>query len=120
MEPVSHDPQRTFSASQRDDLLCQQNECCTNPEGDCPLAQLDGTCPLPRRADGTLFGFQVDHILRWADGGATVLANGQVLCAVCHAGKTSTEQSSHVKKWRRSHVWVKEHGWVRKMYRDGD
>ena len=118
-DPRSHlDPARTFSTGQRDYLLCRQNYCCRNPEGDCPLRQSDGTCPLPRRQeDGSLFGYQVDHILRWADGGSTTIPNGQVLCAICHSGKTSTEMSRHVKEWARHHVFTRQHGWVLRKYR---
>jgi 5-methylcytosine-specific restriction endonuclease McrA len=78
----------------------------------------DGTCPLPRRrSDGSLFGFEADHILQHASGGATVLDNGQLLCAICHAGKTSTEASHGVKAWVKKHRFSKKHGWVCVQYR---
>tara|TARA_B100001094_G_scaffold21128_2_gene17869 strand:+ start:6039 stop:6464 length:426 start_codon:yes stop_codon:yes gene_type:complete len=34
--------------------------------------------------------FQVDHIIEIADGGETVLENGQALCPNCHSKKTHT------------------------------
>jgi 5-methylcytosine-specific restriction endonuclease McrA len=69
----------------------QTKECCKNPFGSCPLLLPDGTCPLPRETDGSLYGIAFDHVVPHADGGATTVANAQVLCTICHAKKTRGE-----------------------------
>lgn len=59
------DPKRTFSLDERAAMYYRDGGCC----------QADGCgVPVP------FTEFHADHVIAWTHGGATTLANGQVLC----------------------------------------
>lgn len=79
------DPKRDFSIEQKEViyLLCEK------------MCQGGAGCPV----HGRVLPFEdceFDHIKEHTDGGRTTIENGQVLCAVCHAKKTT--RSSRARK----------------------
>ena len=74
--------------------------------------QADGRCPLPTRDDGSPWGYEVDHIKTHSDGGVTAVSNLQVLCAICHSGKTSQEAKERVLAWSKRYATIRSLGGV--------
>lgn len=75
----SRDSRRTFSPTQRNEILHQQNNRCANCQ-----KQLD-----PRDT-------HFDHKKPWADRGRTIIANGRALCGSCHNIITHEERLRRV------------------------
>lgn len=69
-------------------LLQQADYCCANPFRRCPLPG----CRIPFDDNGHPFGFELDHIRPFANGGLGTLDNYQVLCCVCHNLKTKQDR----------------------------
>tara|TARA_Y100000389_G_scaffold196668_1_gene229991 strand:+ start:505 stop:933 length:429 start_codon:yes stop_codon:yes gene_type:complete len=71
-------------------ILATQGNTCSDPLQRCPF----NGAPLPEDMA------ELDHITRVADGGSDDPSNLQVLCACCHAAKTSAEKRANLKKKR--------------------
>ena len=81
------DKRRNFTQSQKTEILLQQGHACAR----CGKDLRD-----PRIA-------KFDHIDPWADGGRTVVSNGQALCADCHSIKDHDDRFERVEPQERGY-----------------
>jgi hypothetical protein len=78
------DPERDFSEHQKIAIyFLKEKKCCGTPGFTCPN----------RDRILTFEECQFDHVREHNDAGKTIVSNGQILCAPCHAHKTSTYRS---------------------------
>lgn len=81
--PRSLDPVRLFGDDDRRRLFDAAGGCCQ----ECGVAiHYESECPFGDCGHD----YQADHVTAWANGGRTVLANGQALCRDCNLAKSDS------------------------------
>jgi len=84
--PPTRDSRRSFSATQKKEILYQQDNKCASSI--CHHKKLD-----PR-------AIEFDHKKPWASGGRTITENGRALCPECHKIITHNERLRKTDKKR--------------------